>query len=896
MKTAFTLLLILLVSCARKDRPPEPVRVSLPENADLRSPVWKGIDLSPKPAVLAKSPQEELKTFQLQPGYVLEPVLTEPQIEQPAAINFDARGRMYVLELRSYMLTADADAELEPTNVISRWEDVDNDGVYEEGTIFVDSLIFPRFVMPWGENAVLTMESNQDDVFLFTDTDNDGRADTKEFFVGEFGRSGNVEHQQSFLYYGMDNWMYSTYNAFRIRWTPQGILREPTGRNGGQWGVTQDNEGKIWFQGGASGVPSYFQFPIHYGHVRVEDQYAEGFRVPWGAPIYLADVQPGMRAVRQPDGSVSEVTGSAGNDVYRGHRLPQALVGQYFYGEPVARIVRQVNPIVTEGVTTLHNQFQSFKSEFIKSTDPLFRPIDLATAPDGTMYIVDMYHGIIQEGNWVQKGSYLRAKIDQYQLDKIVGLGRIWRLRYEGIDRDTSQHNLYDMSAAQVAEFLDHPNGLWRDLAQQELVMRRDSSVVGLLEEKAIKGDIRWTKYHALWTLEGMDLLSEEVWRQASNVGDPKMLKMALRVGESLYKSGQHSIASIYREASNHEDYEVVMQALLSMELLAIPGYKKAIDRAVKKYSERGVQLVAEHLKDKEREELVGIASLSAEHQNLISTGKKIYDELCATCHGLNGTGIKTGDLLMAPVLASSARVNDHPEYMTRVILRGMTGPVDNVDYSSAFMVPMANESDAWIASVVSYVRTQLGNDAGIVEPDQVAVIRARSEGDKPYTFETCREISVQKLIPNEEWVATASHTGKARVGGSELPSGAWSFEGWTTGMDQEFGMWFQIEMERPYYVSGMAFRSPAIRRGRGPDAPPPSQTCPASYQVEVSMDGENWGTPVTTGSCGSEDISIEFKEKQGRYLRITQTGAPEASAPWKMQQLKVYGRQTTAL
>ena len=66
----------------------------------------------------------------------------------------------------------------------------------------------------------------------------------------------------------MDNWLYSTYNAFRVRWTPNGVLREPTGTNGAQWGITQDDYGKVWFQGGASGLPSYFQFPIHYGNFR----------------------------------------------------------------------------------------------------------------------------------------------------------------------------------------------------------------------------------------------------------------------------------------------------------------------------------------------------------------------------------------------------------------------------------------------------------------------------------------------------------------------------------------------------------------------------------------------------------------------------------------------------
>ena len=58
--------------------------------------------------------------------------------------------------------------------------------------------------------------------------------------------------------------------------------------------------------------------------------------------------------------------------------------------------------------------------------------MNISNAPDGTVYIADMYHGIIQELEWSGPGSYLRAKIEQYQLDKVAQHGRIWRLRYEG--------------------------------------------------------------------------------------------------------------------------------------------------------------------------------------------------------------------------------------------------------------------------------------------------------------------------------------------------------------------------------------------------------------------------------------------------------------------------------
>ena len=87
--------------------------------------------------------------------------------------------------------------------------------------------------------------------------------------------------------------MYSTYNSFRMRWTPGGLVREPTGANAAQWGISQDNSGKVWFQGGASGMPGYFQFPIHYGNFDVPDRFEPDLNITWGAPILIGDIQAG---------------------------------------------------------------------------------------------------------------------------------------------------------------------------------------------------------------------------------------------------------------------------------------------------------------------------------------------------------------------------------------------------------------------------------------------------------------------------------------------------------------------------------------------------------------------------------------------------------------------------
>ena len=122
-------------------------------------------------------------------------------------------------------------------------------------------------------------------------------------------------------------------------------------------------------------------------------------------------------------------------------------------------------------------------SEFIRSLDPLFRPTDVATAPDGTVYISDMYRGIIEGAPWAKEGTYLRKKIDQYQLHKILGNGRVWRLTYDGMDRNRTQPRMLSETPAQLVAHLSHPNGWWRDTAQQLLVLEQDKSVVPALQQ-----------------------------------------------------------------------------------------------------------------------------------------------------------------------------------------------------------------------------------------------------------------------------------------------------------------------------------------------------------------------------------------------------------------------------
>ena len=351
----------------------------------LSSTSQAGADFSPKPPVKAGTPEEEAKSFILPPGYRMELVVSEPQVISPAVVRFDGNGRMYVAELVTYMRDADGNNQHTPESRITRFESTKGDGVYDKRTVFVDKLVLPRTVVPLDANSILTNETASDDIIKYTDTNNDGVADKREhWFSGiGLGRDGNLEHEQAGFNWALDNWIYTTYNAFRIRWTPTGILKEPTGPNGGQWGVTMDDDGKMWFMdaGGERG-PMNFQVPIHYGAYSIPEQYEPGFEIVW-PESGLADTQGGMARVRMPVGTVNHFTAASGADIVRAHRVPDDLKGDLLVTEPVGRLIRRARVVKTEGVTQLRNVYPG--SEFVLSRDPLFRPVNITTAPDGSL-------------------------------------------------------------------------------------------------------------------------------------------------------------------------------------------------------------------------------------------------------------------------------------------------------------------------------------------------------------------------------------------------------------------------------------------------------------------------------------------------------------------------------
>ena len=892
----------------------------------LSSTSNEGADFSPKPPIKARTPAEQAKSFLLPPGYRMELVAADPDVISPAVIRFDGNGRMYVAEFITYMRDADGNNQHLPESRITRFESTKGDGVYDKRTVFVDKLVLPRTVVPLDGNSILTNETASDDLVKYTDTNNDGVADKREHFyagVG-LGRDGNLEHEQAGFTWGLDNWIYSTYNAFRFRWTPTGILKEPTGPNAGSWGLTMDDDGKMWFidAGGERG-PMNFQVPIQYGAFTLPDQYEPGFHTVW-PEIGLSDTQGGMIRVRMPVGRLNHLTAASGADVVRAHRVPDDLVGDLLITEPVGRLIRRARIVKGDGVTQLRNAYPG--AEFLTSTDPLFRPINITTAPDGSIYIADMYHGIIQESNWTRPGSYLRHKIDQYQLDKIINHGRIWRLRFDGVPGvpatpagpaaqatpeippkpalalDLTRPRMLDETPAQLVAHLSHRNGWWRDTAQQLLVLRQDKSVVPALQTIVRTSTNLPARFHAMWTLEGLGALDAALVREQLKDANPRMRVQAIRASETLYKAANRTFADDYVALTKDPDPDVALQAVLTLNTLKVPKAEAIIKETVASSTSRGMKeiggLMLQRLANAATNAALGY---SPEQLEQLKEGETIYRSLCSTCHGEDGRGVALADAqgsaggpMMAPAVAGSPRVQGHRDYVIKALLHGMTGPLAGQSYTQV-MLPMGAQNDQWVANIASFIRNSFGNTATFVSPADVARVRAATASRKsPWTFAELDAALPRLLAADPSWKATASHNAERAAAGLTLSA-------WTTGIPQEPEMWFQVELPQAAMVSEVQFDSgpPGGRGSRGGGGgtgaggrgggPPVFGSFPLAYRVQVSTDGKTWSAPVAEGKGSPRTSIATFKPVQAKYIRVTQTEKGQNAPAWSVLNFRVY-------
>lgn len=492
-----------------------------PESVELK------FKLPPPPVLTAA---EALKTFKVQKGFKIQLVASEPMVEAPVSMSWDDQGRLYVVEMRGYMNDVNAKGEDQPIGRIKRLEDTDGDGVMDKATVFVDKLLMPRSVTALGDGALV---GEPPKLTFYHDTDGDGVADKSELVAEGFGSAGGQpEHMANSMTWCMDNWIWGAGYGQRLRYSKGKFLSEAT-RSGGQWGLTQDDWGRRYFNYNSDLLRVDLLPPsIYTRNPNLADRTALNFRVMKDQTTWPSVPTPGVNRgytdkQLRSDGTLASATGTCGASIYRGDLFGKEYQGNAFIPEPCGNLVKRLILSESGGVVAAKNA--STGTEFLTSTDERFRPVNTYNGSDGALYIVDMARGVIQHKFFLT--HYLIANIEARKLEQPVNLGRIYRIVPE---KATPQPVKLPQETAAIVPFLAHENGHVRDTAQRVLVERGDASVVDAIKQLATEAKTPQARVQALWTLEGLSAVTPELLTALLHDGHEKVRTVAVQLSNFL--------------------------------------------------------------------------------------------------------------------------------------------------------------------------------------------------------------------------------------------------------------------------------------------------------------------------------------------------------------------------
>ena len=890
------------------------VSLSTPEKT-----VWKGAAASVdtmKPGEMRfpiRTPEESTALIELPPGYRADAIASEPDIEEPVWIAWDANGALYVAEMNSYMQDAHGTGTKETKNGrIKRLEDTDGDGIMDRVTVFADNLLLPRMILPLDER-ILIQETDDASWWSLRDTTGDGVADERLLVKEGRKPQNSVEHQDSALTWGLDNWIYTAQGGERVRYAPGGEWKtEKILNEFNQWGMGMDDLGTTYYS--QNSIPGRgFQQPWIYWNLIGEKNQWKRFERPNLGPDTDAAFQliyPIFPVGDRQENMGRSWTSACGLSIYRGDALPgDEMGGAMMLCEPCSHTVRRARVENGPGGVSLKNI--DGEAEFFASRDFYTRPVATATGPDGCLYVVDMYRGIIQDSPWV--GPEFVERIESMGMDKVIRHGRLYRISHEK-QAPGERPRMLDQTPAELVPHLAHANGWWRDTAQRLLILRGDRSVVPALETFAKESPEALGRVHALWTLEGLEAMTAEIAGNALSDPDARVRQTALRLHEPWLKSGDAAALAKVRALADDEDLMVRRQVVLSLGWSADSAASETIQKIAESnvtdgsiflatltalYGQTELPLVAK-VRDgslfrdipdtKIRTETqarwkAGLKSwegkparprtLDPEALSLVEKGTEIYAAVCTVCHGPDGQGVvPPGLTALAPPLVDSPRVNGPKEALVRILMHGLMGPLDGKTYQAGLMAPLGHEqNDDWCAAVLTYIRQEWTNDASVIRPAEVAAIRESSQDRKaPWTEAEIAEFSAPLIEDRTGWIATGNgHTPANAIDGN---GGGGHDHAWHS--QNSPGAWLAVDFGKPLRLTHL------VMECTDPDF------YPRSYEIRVSGDGKEWSEPIATGQGHGIRTQASFEPVITRHLKIIQTG--NAVPRWMVAELRVHG------
>lgn len=529
------------------------------------------------------SPQESLFKLQLPSGFQAELAAYEPQVQDPIAAAFDERGRMYVVEMGDYPVSA------EPRGQIRLLEDRDGDGRYENMTVFADNLHFPHGVLPWKGGVIVACAP---DILYLKDTDGDGRADVRRVLLTGFAEV-NPQLRVNTPLYGIDNWIYAAYPKFGggvrfkqfsrfghpitwaghpeippvdvfskgmdLRFKPDELKLEAVSGNS-EYGLTFDARGHRF--------PSWND--KHVQHAVIETRYL--IRNPYlaigsavqgisdhgdSAEIYPVTENSYLREIRDARimSQLGHFTSACGQSVYTGGAFPAPFNGAYYICEPVHNIVH-ADRLAPHGATFLASRARE-KGEFLASKDAWFMPVFTTVGPDGGLYVVDFYRKVVEHPEWIRKDLMNDRKLFEAGEDK----GRIYRIIAKD-GRRQRPPRLDQAGTSELVKALGHENMWWRLTAQRLIVERQEKAAIPELRQLAV-GSSPEGRTHALWTLEGLHALTPDMVLAALSDGSPMVREQAVRLAEEFISDRQ--VSDKLASMTGDEDAQVEFQVTCTL-------------------------------------------------------------------------------------------------------------------------------------------------------------------------------------------------------------------------------------------------------------------------------------------------------------------------------------------
>ncbi|WP_236977231.1 PVC-type heme-binding CxxCH protein [Membranihabitans maritimus] len=461
------------------------------------------------------SPRESRLLTQVPPGFELKLFVSEPDIVNPISMDWDEKGRLWVIETVDYPNTVRNDKG-QGDDRIKICEDTDGDGRADTFTVFAEGLNIPTS-FTFANGGIIVSQAPQ---FLFLkDTDGDDKADVKEVLMEGWG-TFDTHAGPSNLQYGLDNRIWGTvgYSGFEgnidgeelkfrqgfYSFNKDGTeLEVLTYTSNNTWGLGF-SEGNSVFGSTANNTHSVF--------MGIPNRYYEG--IEGIRPFGSAKID-GHYAMHTATDKVRQVdvfggfTAAAGHRFYTARKYPEEYWNKYaFVCEPTGHLVH-IARIEKEGAGYIEKDGWNL----VAGADEWFSPVEAKVGPDGNVWIADWYNFIVQHnptpspdrGGYQAENGDGNAYVNPLR-DKEHG--RIWRL----VQKSDKQGNKLELSKEDPQELiheLNNSNMFWRTTAQRLLVERGEIDVEDDLVNMVANQELNEIHQnpgalHAFWALEGL--------------------------------------------------------------------------------------------------------------------------------------------------------------------------------------------------------------------------------------------------------------------------------------------------------------------------------------------------------------------------------------------------------